>query len=266
MSIHAGAEEAALDAFIRGLDEMIAARKKMTSRLYQVILAGEAPQRLLQQFVIHRYPIKNHWTRNILGIASRVDDYALRRELVENIYEEETGALTHSKRHLETFIEFGESLGLTRDEIVNASERLPETEAMIAHNVRVCNSGEVHFTQGVASVLLLMEGQPPILSRQGRSMESVMRDVYRLPPSGYTYFTHHASSASGSNVSQLEDDHASTARRLLRRFCRTEELQRSAREALARAIELRHRHFDAIVERYYVPSEPPFRWQEAAHG
>jgi pyrroloquinoline-quinone synthase len=255
-------------AFIEELDALIAARKKMTSRLYQVILSGEAPQRLLQQFVIHRYPIKNHWTRNILGIASRVDDYVMRRELVENIYEEETGAMTRSKRHLETFIEFGESLGLTREQIVNAPERLAETDAMVAHNVRVCNSGEVHFTEGVASVLLLMEGQPPIVSRQGRSMEVVMRDVYRLPLSGYTYFTYHASSMDGStNVSELEDDHASTARHLLARYCVTPEQRRAARDALARAIELRHRHFDAILERYHEPSAPPFRYQAgASHG
>lgn len=256
-----------MDGFIESLDALIAARKKMTSRLYQVVLSGEASRRLLQQFVIHRYPIKNHWTRNILGIASRVDDYALRRELVENIYEEETGAITQSKRHLETFVELGECLGLRREEIVDAPERLPETDAVIAHNVRVCNGGELHFTQGIASVLLLMEGQPPITSQRGSSMEAVMRDVYRLPPKGYTYFTFHASATQGGHVSPIEDDHASTARRLLERYCQTDALQRDAHAALAHAITLRHQHFDAILARGYDPTEAPFRWkEEAARG
>jgi pyrroloquinoline-quinone synthase len=246
-------------AFIAELDALIAARKKMTSKLYQVILAGEAPLPLLQQFVVHRYPIKAFWTRNILGIASRLDDYELRRELVENIYEEETGALTGSKRHLESFLDFGLSLGLTREQVVEAKERLPETDAVIAHNVRACNGAGVDFNEGVASVLLLMEGQPPIVSRRGRSMEAVMRDVYRLPPEGCAYFTHHASTTGGNEVSALEGDHASTARRILARYCRTEQARRNARAALEQAIDLRHRHFDAILARGHDPSAPPYR-------
>jgi pyrroloquinoline-quinone synthase len=246
--------------FLAELDAMISARKKMTSTLYQVVLAGKASKRLLQNFVIHRYPIKNHWSRNILGIASKVEEYDLRKELIENIYEEETGSMTDSRRHLETFFDFGMGLGLTRDQILNAKERLPETDAVVAHNVRSCNSGEVHFTEGVASVLLLMEGQPPIVSRSGTSMEAVMRDVYGLPHQAYEYFTHHASCVDGSAVSELEDDHADTARRILTKYCTTEGMRNNAKRALANAIELRHRHFDAIHRHYYDPSDPPFRW------
>jgi pyrroloquinoline-quinone synthase len=247
--------------FIGELDAVIAARRKMTSRLYQTILAGNATLRLLQNFVIHRYPIKAHWTRNILGIASRIDDYKLRRELIENIYEEETGVITQSKRHLETFIDFGLSLGLTRDEILEAGPLLPETRAVIDHNVRVCNFHDVHFTLGVASVLLLMEGQPPIVNRDGSSMLAVMKDVYRLPPSGFEFFVHHASGVEGGAVSEIEDDHAETARRILTRYCVTEPMKDDAVAALQRALDLRHQHFDAMY-RFYDASEPAFRFEE----
>src|SRR5262245_29553740 len=207
--------------FIAELDVLINARKKMTSRLYQVILAGAAPRRLLQNFVIHRYPIKAHWTRNILGIASQVEDYTLRRQLVEHIYEEETGGITRSPRHLESFVDVGLALGLEREAIEHPETMLPETAAVIAHNVAACNGG-AHFTVGVASVLLLMEGQPPIVSRQGSSMEAVMRDVYGLPPSGCEFFTLHASATEGSAVSEIEDDHGETARQLLANYCTSE--------------------------------------------
>lgn len=252
--------------FIAELDALIASRKKMTNPLYQLVLSGAAPKRLLQNFVIHRYPIKNHWTRNILGIASRIEDYELRKELVDNIYEEETGGITESRRHLETFVDFGESLGLTREQILNPKEQLPETTAVIAHNVRVCNSGEVHFTEGVASVLLLMEGQPPIISQTGSSMEAVMRDVYQLPAKAYEYFTHHASCVDGDAVSDLEDDHAETARRILTKYCVSEQMRRNAKKALETAVDLRHRHFDAIHRRFYDPSEPPFRCSREENG
>ena len=235
----------------------------MTSPLYQLIMGGRATQRLLAGMVEQRWPIKNFWTRNILGIASRIPDYGLRRSLVENIYEEETGAISHSRRHLETFAEFGACVGVARAAL-DSVRPLPETEAVIAHNVGVCNT-EVHFTAGVASVLLLMEGQPPIVRDDQHSMEWVMKHVYGLPPEGYEYFTHHASSAGNAqHVSELEDDHANAARELLARYCTTAELQAQAAAALDRAIALRHAHFDALVREFYDDREPAFRYRAAA--
>ncbi|WP_327261395.1 iron-containing redox enzyme family protein [Streptomyces sp. NBC_01232] len=256
-----------MTGFVDDLDQMIRARRKMTSPLYRTILAGRASQPLLAGFVRHRWPIKNMWTRNILGIASGVEDHRLRASLVENVYEEETGALSRSKRHLETFADFGAAVGVDRDSLTTDDPR-PETRAVIDHNISVCNSSEAHFTAGVASVLLLMEGQPPIVDEQGGSMLAVMRDVYQLPSSGLEFFVHHASADEGADgVSELEDEHAEAARELLRRYCTTEELREAARDALARALELRHRHFDMILATSYDPAEQPFRYEaDAAHA
>jgi pyrroloquinoline-quinone synthase len=93
-----------------------------------------------------------------------------------------------------------------------------------------------------------------------------MRDVYRLPPSGVGYFSQHASATGTGAVSEIEDEHASAARRLLARYCDTEERRRAAHTALARAVELRHQHFDAIVREGEGPSEAPFRWRGPDHG
>ncbi|CRK57280.1 hypothetical protein [Alloactinosynnema sp. L-07] len=252
-----------MSTFVAELDRMIGERRKMTSALYQTILAGKATERLLRTFVIQRWPIKNLWTRNILGIASRIDDYRLRRLLVENIYEEETGTLSDSRRHLDTFADFGKAVGVD-PAVLDTAARFPETDAVVAHNVSVCNSSENHFTQGVASVLLLMEGQPPIVTGVGRSMLSVMRDDYALPEWGYEFFVHHASSDAGADaVSDLEDEHAAAARELLVRYADTAELQAAAIDALRRALDARHNHFDAILREAYDPSEPVFRYQEA---
>lgn len=250
--------------FVAELDRMIAERKKMTSPLYQTILSGKATERLLQTFVLQRWPIKSFWTRNILGIASRIEDYRLRVLLVENIYEEETGSLSNSGRHLDTFADFGATVGVTREQLDTVVAR-PQTQAVIDHNVRVCNGADAHFTEGVASVLLLMEGQPPIVDTAGSSMLSVMRDVYGLPEKGYEFFVHHASADAGDDaVSELEDEHAEAARELLRRYCTTDELRTRAVAALAQALDLRHRHFDMILASGYDAVEPVFRFGQDA--
>ena len=245
--------------FIESLQARINNRRKASSRLYQIILAGEASLHLLQNFALHRIPIKSFWTRNILGIAARVPDYGLRTALVANIYEEETGALTKTARHLETFFQFGRVLGLAEDVLQNPPV-LPETKALIDHNVTACNS-DVHFTAGVASVLLLMEGQPPLVSREGNSMEAVMREVYGLPAEGCRFFALHASQNATDSISPLEDEHADVARELLRKYCTSSDLQQQAVSFLETAIELRHRHFD-MISTFHSPGSRPFRWAE----
>ena len=249
------------ERFVAELEEMISARRKTTSPLYQTILAGKATQRLLQTFVIQRWPIKSWWTRNLTGVASRIDDVEIRRGIIENAYEEETGGLSGSRRHLLSFEDFGRSVGVDPPSLPTA-ERFPETDALVAHNKRACCDSSVHFTEGVASVLLLMEGQPPITDTSGQSMLAVMRDTYRLPDWGWEFFAHHASSdaTSEGGVSELEDEHTQPLRQILDRYCDTPELREGARRSLETAIELRHAHFDAILREAYDPAEPVFRY------
>ena len=248
------------EQFVAELEEMIRARAKTTSPLYQTILAGKATERLLRTFVEQRWPIKSWWTRNLTGVACRIDDLPIRRSLIENAYEEEFGALSHSKRHVETFEDFGRAVGVDPATLPSVP-LFPETVAIIEHNKNACDNTNVHFTEGAASVLLLMEGQPPITDVNGHSMMAVMRDVYRLPEWGYEFFKHHASSdADREGVSELEDEHTEPLRELLIKYCNTPELQSRARESLAPAIELRHTHFDAILREAYDPAEPVFRY------
>jgi pyrroloquinoline-quinone synthase len=250
------------EQFVAELEAMIHARAKTTSPLYQTILVGKATQRLLQRFVEQRWPIKSWWTRNLTGVACRADDLDIRRALIENAYEEETGALSSSKRHVDTFEDFGRAVGVDPRTLPSVP-LFPETVAVIEHNKNACCNTNVHFTEGAASVLLLMEGQPPISNEQGHSMMAVMRDTYRLPEWGYEFFKHHASNdADQAGVSELEDEHTEPLRQLLSRHCNTPELQARARESLATAIELRHAHFDAVLRDAYDPTESVFRYSE----
>jgi pyrroloquinoline-quinone synthase len=247
--------------FVDELEEIINSRAKTTSHLYQTVLAGKATDRLMQTFVEQRWPIKSWWTRNLTGIACRTNDLTIRRSLIENAYEEEFGALSNSKRHVETFEDFGRSVGVDPASLPTVP-LFPETVAVIEHNKNACNNTNVHFTEGAASVLLLMEGQPPITDRGGHSMMAVMRDAYGLPEWGYEFFKHHASSdSSESGVSELEDEHTEPLRVLLSTYCDTPELQAKAKESLVNAIELRHAHFDAIMQAAYDPAEPVFHFE-----
>jgi pyrroloquinoline-quinone synthase len=248
--------------FMAELDELIDDGKKMKSSLYQVILEGNATEKLLQNFLIHRYPVKELWTRHLLSIASRIEDYELRCSFLENAYEEETGFSTNSKRHLESFVDVGLSLGLNREEITHAS-KMPETERLMEHNVNACNNTNNHFTSGIASVIYLMEGQPPIVNSKGQSMEAVMKDIYKLPAEGYEFFTHHASVNADDDCpapSELEETHSSACRNILEKYCNSKSLKEKAKEFVKKSIRLRHEHFDAIQKRFYNENDAVFRY------
>lgn len=250
-------------AFVETCFNLIASRKKMSSKLYQVILEGNASSTLLKEFIINRYPIKDYWTRNLMGIGSRIDEYELRKKLVENVYEEETGGFTGGGRHVNSFMNIGHALGISIENVKNR-ELLPETKAIIEHNLKVCNDTNIHFTQGVVSVILLMEGQPPIVSSNNKSMEWVFKNVYGLPKEGYDFFTHHSSNdISENSVSILEDDHTKNMIDIINKYCITEKLQNEALQALEKAILLRHQHFDAIYNNYYNHKEPTYRWKKS---
>ncbi|NDL01332.1 MULTISPECIES: hypothetical protein [Photorhabdus] len=89
-----------------------------------------------------------------------------------------------------------------------------------------------------------------------------MKEIYGLPAEGYDFFTHHASGGEEDEaVSELEDEHTANVVNLLEKYCNTRELQEKATIALENTIELRHRHFQAIYDKYYEPSEPIFRWK-----
>jgi pyrroloquinoline-quinone synthase len=158
----------------------------------------------------------------------------------------------------------GECVGVSPETVIN-HPMMSETKALVDFNLHACNDTNVPITEGATSVLLLMEGQPPIVNSKRQSMEAVIRDVYGLPKKGYEFFTHHASGGEeDSGVSELEDEHTAAIVELLRRYCVTDELQQGALRSLEQSIELRHKHFDAIYDRYYDPAEPVFRYQKAA--
>ena len=114
---------------------------------------------------------------------------------------------------------------------------------------------------GVVSVIYLMEGQPPIVNSDGKSMESVMQNVYNLPETGIEFFTHHASSSEeDEGVSELEDEHAKACVDLIKMYCITPELQEQALGFMDKALELRHKHFDMIYDDFYDSNEPIFKY------
>lgn len=227
------------DDLVNKLVDIVEENKKITHPLYQTIMKGEATRELLKNFVLHRYHIKSFWTRNISAIHSKCPDVDARVALAENIFEEETGQLTNSKRHLDLFFNFGQQFGLTREDIDNV-ELLPETRDVIAWNNKVCGP-EHHLVEAVSALIIYMEGQPPV-ELDGATMNHAMRHFYNINDDAMTYFTIHS-----SHENDVEDDHAEVGFNLVKAYATTEELQQKCIDALHKSIDVRMKHFSAIL-------------------
>ncbi|WP_078394549.1 TenA family transcriptional regulator [Shouchella patagoniensis] len=226
--------------YITEIKDLVEENKKITHPLYQKIMSGKADKELLKNFVLHRYHIKSFWTRNISAIHSKTPDVESRIALAENIFEEETGQLTNSKRHLDLFFNFGEQFGLTKEEL-DGLELLEETKAVIEWNNKVCGPDH-HLVEAVAALIIYMEGQPPV-EFNGKTMNTAMKDLYNVNKDGMDYFTIHS-----SHENDVEDDHAEVGFNLLKKYANTSELREKSIKALKKSIEVRMNHFTAILE------------------
>lgn len=237
------------EAMVAKLQEIVYENRKITHPLYQTIMKGEATPLLLKNFVLHRYHIKSFWTRNISAIHSKTPDVPARISLAENIFEEETGKLTGTMRHLDLFFKFGEQFGLTWEEVENL-ELLPETRDIIEWNNKVCGH-EHHLVEAVAALIIYMEGQPPV-TWDGRAMNDAMRHFYQINEEGRSYFNIHS-----SNDMEVEEDHAEVGFELIRKYAVTEELQQKTIEALRKSIDVRMKHFTAILRESEKQADAP---------
>jgi pyrroloquinoline quinone (PQQ) biosynthesis protein C len=86
----------------------------------------------LQHWTTQLYIGNKGHNANILGmIYAKCDNFAARKAIVENLNEEELGRQSGVMRsHMELYLEFGEALGIPRDELIH-SRMSPDATAMV---------------------------------------------------------------------------------------------------------------------------------------
>lgn len=120
---------AQLNALIKRLE-----RNNRTLRSHptiEKIERGELTQAQLRHWATQLFAGNKAHNANILGlIYARCDDFAARKAIVENLIEEELGRVSGVGRsHPELYLEFGEAIGIPREELLHA-QMSPDATAM----------------------------------------------------------------------------------------------------------------------------------------
>jgi pyrroloquinoline-quinone synthase len=111
---------------IASLDRLSAELSLLKHPFYQAWTAGTLSADRLRNYAVQYYRHVAAFPRYLSALHSRCDDLETRQLLLENLIDEERGP----RNHPELWLRFAQMLGLTRDEVLEASS-LPATTALI---------------------------------------------------------------------------------------------------------------------------------------
>lgn len=111
---------------IASLDRLAAELSLLKHPFYQAWTAGTLSADRLRNYAMQYYQHVAAFPRYLSALHSRCDDPATRQLLLENLIDEERGP----RNHPELWLNFAATLGLTRDEVLDAPP-LPSTTALI---------------------------------------------------------------------------------------------------------------------------------------
>ena len=121
---------------------------------------GKLSKPVLAEYAKQYYAHVRAFPTYVSGVHSRCEDLAVRRQLLENLIEEERG----DENHPELWLRFAEGLGVDR-EAVKSAELLPATKASVKSLQSLTQSED--YRQGLAA-LLAYESQIPEVAKTKR--------------------------------------------------------------------------------------------------
>lgn len=185
--------------FLDQIEASIAAKHLLQHPFYQAWSRGELTLDALRDYAAQYYQHVAAFPTYLSAVHAQTEDQAVRKHLLANLNDEEAG----SPNHPELWLEFAESLGLTREQVESA-QTWTSTRNLI-HGFR--SSCRDNGTAAGVAALYAYESQIPSVSE--KKIEG-LRDFYGFKtPEGYRYFTVHI---------EADCEHSATERALLQQL------------------------------------------------
>jgi pyrroloquinoline-quinone synthase len=178
------------------IDGQIAAKHLLTHPFYLAWTRGELSKEALRDYAQQYYQHVAAFPTYLSAVHAKCDDQPTRRQVLQNLMDEEAG----SPNHPELWLQFAESLGTTATQ-VRATEKQPETAALIDTFRSVCGNGET--AEGLAA-LYAYESQIPTVSES--KIDGLKKHYGMTDPKSYEYFSVHI---------EADREHAAAEREML---------------------------------------------------
>jgi pyrroloquinoline-quinone synthase len=163
------------------IDNDIAAKHLLKHPFYLAWTRGELSKRALADYARQYYHHVAAFPTYLSSVHANCDDQDTRKQLLNNLIDEEAG----SPNHPELWLQFAQSLGLSQADVQN-SEKWTETKNLIATFRGVCRDRST--IEGLA-VLYAYESQIPAICES--KIDGLKKHYSFRNPEHYEYFSIH---------------------------------------------------------------------------
>jgi pyrroloquinoline-quinone synthase len=185
-----------MNQHLDSIDRQIAAKHLLTHPFYLAWTRGELSRAALADYARQYYHHVAAFPTYLSAVHAGCDDQPTRRQLLDNLIDEEAG----SPNHPELWLQFASGLGVSKED-VQASEKWDETSNLIGTFRSVCSEGKT--AEGLAA-LYAYESQIPAVSES--KIKGLVENYQMTEPRDYQYFTVHI---------EADREHAAAERAML---------------------------------------------------
>jgi pyrroloquinoline-quinone synthase len=185
-----------MNQHLDSIDRQIAAKHLLTHPFYLAWTRGELSMAALADYARQYYHHVAAFPTYLSAVHAHCDHQPTRRQLLDNLIDEEAG----SPNHPELWLQFADALGVSKEE-VQLSEEWTETSNLIGTFRAVCSEGPT--AEGLAA-LYAYESQIPAVSES--KIKGLVENYNMTAPRDYEYFTVHV---------EADREHAAAERQML---------------------------------------------------
>jgi pyrroloquinoline-quinone synthase len=188
-----------MNQYLDKIDNDIAEKHLLKHPFYLAWARGELSKKALADYAKQYYHHVAAFPTYLSAVHATCDEQATRKQLLNNLIDEEAG----SPNHPELWKEFAHGLGL-EDVDLEQTEKQPETKKLIDTFRSVCGQGTT--AEGLAA-LYAYESQIPAICES--KIDGLKKYYGYTKPEHYEYFTVHI---------QADREHSSAEREMLSRY------------------------------------------------
>jgi pyrroloquinoline-quinone synthase len=185
-----------MNRYLNKIDNDIAEKHLLKHPFYLAWTRGELSNEALADYARQYYHHVAAFPTYLSAVHARCDDQATRKQLLNNLIDEEVG----SPNHPELWLKFAEGLGVSDVDVRNAAKE-PETKNLIDTFRSVCGNGSI--AEGLAA-FYAYESQIPAICES--KIEGLKKHYGFSDPERYRYFSVHI---------EADREHSAAERKML---------------------------------------------------
>jgi pyrroloquinoline-quinone synthase len=170
-----------MNKFLDNIDKDIAEKHLLKHPFYLAWTRGELSKEALSDYARQYYHHVAAFPTYLSAVHAKCEDQTARRELLNNLIDEEAG----SPNHPALWLKFAEGLGISDVDVRN-TQKSPETKNLIDEFRSVC--GEASTAEGLAA-LYAYESQIPAICES--KIDGLKKHYAFNDPEHYRYFSVH---------------------------------------------------------------------------